>query len=247
MSRTKKIFANLICCLIPLKKLRRRARNFLLLPFGARNYIISLGHACFAAGGIAKSGGRRFSGPFDWCWGSSCNKKLEIIFNKFAHFFDKRDFDHIGIDPNNHYQIYHNTNTDIFYNHDFGPDSDFNTEYPIVFDKYTRRIDRVMKILNKRRARVLLVYGERVDGPMNFDLHQLTKIMEKLNKKYPAQIRLLYIKHNLENNDESVIRDNQYIFTTNYIHNVYSPQTDPFIEELIAKMIKSYYELYDRH
>ena len=113
--------------------------------------VFSLGEACFIAIALRKNNIRLFSGPFDWMYGSTFQKRCRILIEKFENFLNKEDLIFSYYREFNKMMAYYNKRTDITLNHDFHSSLPFDYEYPIVKNKYERRTKRLLnKIANSK-------------------------------------------------------------------------------------------------
>lgn len=187
-----------------LKKLKKIFRFFFRIQdhtvkifkipvYKTRKYdtVVSVGAACFVPQVLTSLKLRDFSGPFDWMFGSHIITRLNFIKTGFKNYFNFDDFEYIGENPDNGKNIYKNIQSGIVYNHDF-PHGEFKDIFGPVADKYKRRTDRFIEHLYSDK-KVLLVFFELNDTG---DKQQIIKMMDDINKKYPAHIDLLYVNHN---------------------------------------------------
>lgn len=187
-----------------IKQIRKVARFFfriqdnkvkiLKIPvFRLKKYdcVISIGAACFVPDALKHLKVRKFSGPFDWMYGSNVETRLKCVYDEFNNYFDYKDFEYLEVNKDNGKAIYKNKKTGIVYNHDF-EQGDFNKTFPPVAEKYKRRTKRMIDHLLTDN-RVLLVFAEF----MNIgNVDEIIKTIDDLNYKYPAEIDFLYINNN---------------------------------------------------
>ena len=188
--------------------------------------IFSLGEACFIAIALKKNGLRMFLGPFDWMYGSNFKTRCDILISKFDNYFNKEDLEFKEYREANKMVTYRNTRTDIHYNHDFHSDLPFDYEYDIVKEKYERRINRLLKIISKAK-KVLICYGDLANtkGGASSD-NEIIECVKKLNEVYaPAQIDMLYIRHNPKMKDGEVVCES--VSDNVIIANTYSQNREP--------------------
>lgn len=96
---------------------------------------ISLGWFCGTAGSLAKYGFRNKSYPFDWCF-SDFKGVLHFIDTNFSDFMIKENLSGVPDRPREFIDVKYN----MHFNHDVK--SDFDKEYPDIYKKYLRRINR---------------------------------------------------------------------------------------------------------
>ena len=125
------------------------------------DYVISLGEKCFVAQTLENLGARAFSGPFDWLeifyngTGGGVLERMDMIINKFQHFFDKDDFTSVY---EGDWRLFANTRTNLSFRHEFSQTDEFDQKFKDVATKYARRCNRMLDILHSG-ARILLVYA----------------------------------------------------------------------------------------
>lgn len=222
--------------LSPFKKIIRffyrsnldKTKIFKVLSFQNKkryDYVISLGAACFVPDVLKNLNLRKFSGPFDWMYGSDVVCRLNIVLNSFQDYFNQSDLVYVGENPDNGKLIYKNLRTGIVYNHDF-PHGNLSETYPDVAEKYTRRTNRVLKYMNSR-CQILFVYSELAQTG---NTKQICDIVNQINMRFPADIDLLYVNHNSQIglNEHSEIKH----ITPNVIYSEYHYQKFP--DELSA-------------
>ena len=125
------------------------------------DYVISLGEKCFVAQTLENLGARAFSGPFDWLeifyngTGGGVLERMDMIINKFQHFFDKDDFTSVY---EGDWRLFATTRTNLSFRHEFSQTDEFDQKFKDVATKYARRCNRMLDILHSG-ARILLVYA----------------------------------------------------------------------------------------
>lgn len=201
-----------------LKKYKKRIYDF-ILPFG---------EACFTAFVMKRIKVRTQSGPFDWMYGATFEDRFNIILNKFENFFNKEDFVYEKKDVA--CDAYMNTRTHICFNHDFPHDVNFDEYFPVVKQKYQKRIERTLEEIGKSK-KVLLLYIDLPDTKRGLDnFEKLPGMMTKLSEVYPnTEFDLLYIKHNSNLKQKEVVYNliNEHII----IAECYNKATDPKAED----------------
>lgn len=161
--------------------------------------IYSIGFGCGMARILQVSHLRTTSGPFDWIVGPDFGYRIDLILNDFREFFNKDDFvlkneiaeDYRPDDPNRHNDVYTNKKTGFIHPHDFMQGDDFETTFPIVLEKYNRRIQRFYEYLKDTNKRVLLAYlsFSVIDDKLIYSSYK------KLVEKFGDHISLLIFNH----------------------------------------------------
>lgn len=166
----------------------------------ARQYdcIFSLGEACFVATFLKEQGLRLFSGPFDWVYGRTFEDRFAMLLNDFEHFFEKSDLLYRRSFKlwRGEHDVYFNTRTKLAHIHDFDFHGDFEKEYPIVKEKYDRRIARLLERMRTSK-RILIVYAEMAHEQSSAPSpQQFKELFAQSQPKYQDKINVLYMKHN---------------------------------------------------
>lgn len=173
------------------------------------DFIFSIGENCFTAYLLSDNNLRTQSSPFDWLTPLNSNniniiKNLDIIKNKFDSFFNKEYFQFV-CKGDNHHDVYFNTNTCLYYPHDFESKKEFDFNYDENLKKYSRRIDGLIKKLESNK-KILMVYIEHYRLENNFvNINTIINYIMDIRKIYNNNnIFLLYIKHNYYINEKKI-------------------------------------------
>lgn len=166
--------------------------------FGFRNekfdLFISLGSACASALILKKCKLRLFSSPFDWLYGSNIVDRAKILANDFEDFINKEDL--IYLDTREHPEprkIYKNTKNGLVFNHDFSYTNSLNEDYPKVFEKYTRRANRLLTAIEKSNS-ACFVYIQNPNEREEILNKELIEAQQTLAKRFPnTRIYLLHL------------------------------------------------------
>ena len=157
--------------------------------------VYSIGRDCWCASYLWECGVRLTSGPFDWLTKASFEDRFILMLNDFKYFLDKKYLKLMPkptnrpVDENNDY--YENIKTHLYFWHDFSCDKSFDEAYPLVKEKYERRIKRFYRNI-KNKKNVLLVWFSQVDQtPDDVVLDLCKRFCLKMNKK----IDFLIIEH----------------------------------------------------
>ena len=159
------------------------------------NIIYSLGRDCACSSYLKKNGLRLTSGPFDWLTNAGFEQRFDLILNDFENFLNKEDLipmpkpTQFPADKNNDY--YENKRTGLYFWHDFPADKSFDQSYPLIKQKYNRRIDRFYKNIKKHK-RVLLVWFSQLH---NTDKDLIVELCNKFCKKVGKRVDFLIIEH----------------------------------------------------
>ena len=197
--------------------------------------VISVGAACFVPAALKDLKLRDFSGPFDWMFGSDVLTRLNIIYNEFENYFNFDDFEYVAENPDNGKSTYRNNRTGIVYNHDFEP-GEFKDSFPPIADKYSRRTSRMLSYLNGG-YNVLLVFAEL---GQTGNREKIIEIIEKINKKFSANIDFLYINHNPDISLGKYTRPKRispHVIFSEYFYQTFPTET-PTAQKITKHLIK---------
>ena len=166
------------------------------------DFIYSIGADCASAMYMRKFYLRRASGPFDWLCHADFKTRIEMILTKFDGFLLSENMVML---PRNttglHDAIndsWHDTKTGFYFYHDFEHSKDFAETFPLVREKYNRRIARFYDNIEKYNRVLLIWYSQSYNTPDDVILGVCDKVCKKFNK----QIDFIIIE-----NDESMPRN----------------------------------------
>lgn len=155
--------------------------------------IVPIGAACSCTSTLRIKNLQYFSYPFDWLFGAGFLNRVRILTNNFENWLNIEDLEIVGTRQYpRHSNIYLNKKTDITYNHDFMTDTPLDIEFPLVKEKYDRRINRVINQI-ENSDNVLFVYIERPDIRKDLSDEELKEGYELLKNRFPnVDINILY-------------------------------------------------------
>ncbi len=183
------------------KIVRQRIRE-LVMRIDNRKYdnVFSIGAECTTAQALRAASLRKFSSPLDWVSGTSLAERMKLINDDFKLMLKKdsiRISDIIGDTSLNTYRA-ENVEIGMIFPHDF-PCKDIDRSFPIVYEKYQRRIKRLNSKI--RSSKNLMVY--MIEEGSDFDLQSINQQMKIMKDKFsPERLDLLYITLN-KHSDES--------------------------------------------
>lgn len=176
--------------------------------------IYSIGQDCACATYMKQARIRDCSGPFDWLTKSNFEKRMKLILDDFNNFLNQEDLKtmpkptQFPADKNNTY--YENIRTGLYFWHDFPADKDFETAYPLVKEKYDRRINRFIENI-RTKEKVLLIYFSHYS--INND-ELIKELCDKVCKKYNKNIDFLIIEYDETKTDDEI---DQYNISKNIL------------------------------
>lgn len=209
--------------------------------------IFSLGAACSCSETLRKSGLQFYSYPFDWLYGSDFSKRIDIFLNEFKRYIEKEDLEFLSPTneaPINPCIVYKNNFNDIVFNHDFFQGIDFETMYPIVKEKYNRRISRLLNQIKKSKN-ILIAYIQTPHEKNKINNDELFKAIEKLEQKYPNKnFNILYLQCDIsmkfENYTIEKLNDKITKITGNYKSKKENMSEDAANYKFIIKLLKNF-------
>ena len=200
------------------------------------DFILPIGQACYTAYALRKINYRFTSGPFDWVYGAGLESRLKLFLSRFEHFFEKEDLEFVETKEEN--DVYQNNQTGLIFNHDFPKNCNFDQDYIDVFSKYTKRIGKTLKFIDKSK-KILLLYIEIPNHALAVDEKKLLELVKKANEMYKGKnIDLLYIRH--DQNMEKGRVEYQDLSQNVTIATCYNLDDDPKTPEWVANYEATY-------
>ena len=208
--------------------------------------IFGIGEACSCTQSLRKYNLQIRSFPFDWLYGSDFLRRCQIIAQRFDRFIDINDLKDTGKvnnDKNNPCKVYNNIHNDITFNHDFFITEDFNTIYPIVKEKYNRRIKRLLKNFETSKN-ILIVYMEppTSDHP-KIENNTIIEGYNLIQKTFlNADIDLIYIQNSNSPQKQEILSNHIFKFILPY-KNTQNDSVDHAVDLTKLEHIFTKYEL----
>ena len=127
--------------------------------------IVPMGRACSCTQTLRRAGLQHLSFPFDWialprAAGPDVRCRADAICEGFHKNLVAEDFEPIETLPAHAHNRYQSRSTGFIYLHDFPKDVPFDAAFPKVREKYARRHDRLVRLIEES-PRVLLVLLDR--------------------------------------------------------------------------------------
>lgn len=159
------------------------------------DFIFSIGEACSCTQILRHLGLQNASYPFDWLFGSTFIGRCKILTEEFKDFIRKEDLEYSHEERSLKCNAYYNKLNDIVFNHDFLKSLDFEDAYPLVKEKYDRRIRRLLEKIKNSNS-VLAVYLEiPTTNHVEVTNEEILQGYSILKEKFGDKINLLYIKN----------------------------------------------------
>lgn len=157
------------------------------------NIVVSLGCNCSTATHLKRNDLRRFSMPLDWMKSPSLSDVIRLLKNKFNGFMEFNNLILLGRSAHTVEGIEHdeevrpnsiatflvaNKTYNIYFFHDFIviPNHDWSVTYPVVKDKYNRRINRFLNKIKNSESVLFVRQRATIDETIELQsvLSQLT-------------------------------------------------------------------------
>ena len=127
--------------------------------------IISIGHRCFTSLMLRQNNLQIASFPFDWLLNTEYKQSIEFLCNNFENFIEKKDLELAETVGNEFHYTYKNKRNKFSLVHDFPINVDFDKQFEIVKEKYTKRAMRLIDKIKSSKT-VLLVYSAPSTPPL---------------------------------------------------------------------------------
>ena len=159
--------------------------------------VISIGHRCFTSLMLRQNNLQVASFPFDWLLNTEYKQSLDFLCNNFDDFLEKKDLVLVENEGNQFHNTYKNKRTNFSLVHDFPVNVDFDKQFEIVKEKYTKRINRLIEKIRLSNT-VLLVYSAPSTPPYKKPLDDIikdtTEMIPKLKDVFPnTEFNFMYI------------------------------------------------------
>ena len=175
--------------------------------------IFSLGGACPTSMLLRKNRLQKFSYPLDWLGGTAhMSDRVNFVCHSFRDFLneeDLRDENQLYMDRDGPKRLIHNVKNDLLFNHDFSGEKSLHEDYPRVFEKYQRRIHRLMQAIQKSH-RILVVFQEYAQNPVPLKGPQeLLACHQQLNRAFPHKEWFILYFENCPQMSPQVLKEEQ--------------------------------------
>ena len=159
--------------------------------------IISLGYNCIVCNSMISNKTRQFSLPFDWNYTSDF-ALIEYFENDFNNFFKLENLSKARYSGNPSCEYIKNENNKkiykIIYVHDGKYDNLIKSDsyYKMQYEKYKRRINRLLKLLNSKKNLLFIRLINKDDK-----IENLIKLENIIKKKYTnLNFKILLLSQN---------------------------------------------------
>lgn len=167
--------------------------------------IISIGRDCGCTTYLRDNNLQIMSYPFDWLTNASLSTRLSLILNDFENFINIDDLtiinDKVERAENYHYDYYENCKNGIYFYHDFPAGSPLTESYPVVEEKYKRRIKRFYNDIDANQQ-VLFVWYSHFGRDL--DNKELLNFSKQINSKFGKEIDFFIIDNDHQVNNYQI-------------------------------------------
>ena len=153
--------------------------------------IYSLGMNCACAEYLRKNNLRNKSGPLDWLVSDDIYAPFKTVLDEFKTFLDFSNLTKTSKGCETNITLMHKANGYLLI-HDFFTHSDIKEQMPSVHQKYSRRIERMLKDLNSNKRILFCWYGET---GIVLEKQTLLSYIQQIRAKYKANIDFLFISY----------------------------------------------------
>ena len=206
--------------------------------------VFSLGQACACTQTLRKFKLQFYSYPLDWLYGLNITERADILVNNYKDLLNYEDIEVTERNNNsntNPCAVCFNKRNNIYFNHDFPLGKPAEETYPVIKEKYDRRIKRHLEQIEKSK-KVLAVYLQAPNNRNEADDKTLIEVHSMLEKRFPKQeFTLLYLFCDHEKKDYELIEVSKNVIRTSFDYDAYSKE-EPFtvceipLEKLFCKI-----------
>lgn len=210
------------------------------------DFIFSIGEDCSCTQALRSSNLQYASYPLDWLFGSDFNGRIDILVSNFNKFIEFSDLQLSYSERSISCDAYYNNSNKITFNHDFPTGIPLEESYPEVFEKYQRRINRLLTNIQNADS-ILVVYIETPNNENHTSDKDILYGYKKIQQKYPnKKIDLLYIMNDMALSPKDIKQENISPNITKVITNYKnkSPEALPYVvDNFVLKDILKEYKL----
>ena len=165
-----------------------RGRGNIFSAMAKKRYdvVFSLGGACSCSHVLRRAGLQRLSFPYDWVAGGSLKWRTNLLCSGFQNWFELKDLKEVPNLNHNPMRKVVNVLTGFLHNHDFDPSVRMDDAYPVVREKYKRRIARLFALADSAK-RILVVW---ICNPGSFAVTEgeIIDAHAKLARRFPHAV-----------------------------------------------------------
>lgn len=201
------------------------------------DFVFPIGAACSCTSALRYAKLQFRSLPFDWLWGSTLVKRSRLFESGFADWLTEAAMECVGeqLIESIPKLVYKNNLTEIVFNRDFPLGQEFQQSYPVIKEKYNRRISRLLECI-KSSQRVLAVYIDTPDTLPTLPLDELVTARNTMAAAYPGtEIHILYLHNdnNIEPYQACVKSPAEGIFTSEFCYSAHNKE-HPHVANVVS-------------
>jgi len=159
------------------------------------DFIFGTGGSCRCSMGLREAGLQLLSFPYDWNPGPDFVCRCEYLADGFPNWIDRDLLELTNPEEKENHLHYRNVKTGFTFIHDFHAKHIFDEQYPLVKERYERRIARFFNQI-ERSSKILVIWVNVVDDPYQLDVIGAAKGREFLRCRWPnKQIDVLVMNY----------------------------------------------------
>lgn len=220
-----------------------RKKYDLILPFG---------RACSCSQVLRAANLQLLSFPYDWTAPveeDDLVRRTDIILNDFKDWFNKEDFVRGEQVSAKGAIMYRNVRTRHSFPHDFMAADDFESTFPIIAEKYRRRIERMNSCIRSSRS-VLIFHLDTPIQPDPTPLADCQYALDKFSARHPGirfDLCLLRLQKGRPAADLVEEHPDEHLTVLTFDYKDYSPGAMPYSVDLstVAKILQARFSVRD--
>ena len=206
--------------------------------------VFSLGQACACTQTLRKFKLQFYSYPLDWLYGLNITERADILVNNYKDLLNYEDIEVTERNNNsntNPCAVCFNKRNNIYFNHDFPLGKPAEETYPVIKEKYDRRIKRHLEQIEKSK-KVLAVYLQAPNNRNEADDKTLIEVHSMLEKRFPKQeFTLLYLFCDHDKKDYELREISENVARIDFDYDAYSEDAPFSVNEDI--LVKVFYNV----
>lgn len=148
------------------------------------DFAFSMGAACACSMALRRAGMQYASFPLDWAGTVTLRGNVDMVVNDFKGMLTLENLEYVGPNGEKQKDIYHDRVNDMHFLHDFPMGIPPAESFPAIVEKYQRRIDRFLKLMDESHT-VLAAYVEVPSSPA-WPEEDILYAAERLNSRFPG-------------------------------------------------------------
>ena len=212
---------------------------------GTYDIAFSLGFSCGGSLALRDANLQFASYPFDWTGTPGVVKSAKMVESDFAGWFERDDLRLVSVRGGTFQtNVYLNSRTGFGFPHDFSRFQTFEESFPVVAEKYVRRIARFMSAVAAAKRALAVYIGRPIDSRVpDGDLVEARRI---LSAKFPGtsfDILYFYRKEGAEGFIEESVADGVTAVACEYAKFDYGEISHAIKWEVQARYLREHFRL----